>query len=443
MRVADVASPIARARANRYRSRIEERCQVYRTSPPDPERRAQQLDLLNAEWARVVREVPRFRRLRSEGLPGRFDSLEEFVECVPTMSRGSIQQDKGALTSESRKPEWMRITGGSTAQPVQMPAWKRELEATNPDMWAARSWYGISPTSRLFLLWGHSHLLGTGVAGWLRGRRREIADRLLGYLRFSAYDLRPEHMDAAARELLRFRPEYLLGYSVALDVLARTVAPAHREALRGIGVKVVVGAAESFPAPDSVSRLSDLFDCPVAMEYGSVETNLVAHTHPDGGYRVFWRSYLVEADGPDTRPPLRVTSLYPRAVPLVRYEIGDEIELWDPADARIGVTSFRRVLGRCNDYVLLPGGRPVHSEAITHAVRPCEAVRSYQVVQEGDRCELRYTADRPLTSDEEATVRRRLGRIEPGLERIPLTHVRELERTIAGKTPMILRRRGA
>src|SRR6185436_20087102 len=162
---ADVATPVARLRAGRYRARIEERERIYRAEPPAAERRARQLDLLNAEWQRVVRTVPWFRRLHAEGLPARFDSLEEFVARVPPMSRGTIQEHALALTSEERRPQWMRVTGGSTAQPVQIPAWKIELDATNPDLWSARGWYGIDPASRLFLLWGHSHLLGTGVTG--------------------------------------------------------------------------------------------------------------------------------------------------------------------------------------------------------------------------------------------------------------------------------------
>ena len=47
------------------------------------------------------------------------------------------------------------------------------------------------------------------------------------------------------------------------------------------------------------------------MEYGAVEAGLGAHTHPSGDYPVFWRSHIL-------------TSLYPRAFPLARYEIGSE-----------------------------------------------------------------------------------------------------------------------
>lgn len=430
----------------RFRSTFETRARrrrgaLYASAEDDRERVAIQLDLLNATWERTAATVPYFGRLRErQGLPARFDSLAEFVARLPVTSRATFQQHRTEMTSVERPHDLVRITGGSTAEPVQIPAWQSEFEFTKSDMWLARSWYGIDPHSRLFLLWGHSHLLGQGLRGWIAARRRSLSDHALGYRRFSAYDLREEALRRAAEDVLRFRPDYVIGYSVALDLFARANAD-RRNALRGVGVKLVLAAAEGFPAPDSEKRLSELFACPVGMEYGAVETGLVAHTHPDGGYRVFWRSYVVDAERVGDQHRLRVTSLYPRSVPLVRYELGDEIEPCQGAGHLVtSVFSFRRVLGRCNDYVELADGTLVHSEAFSHSVRSCASIRAYQVVQDGKGIHLFYQAGHELDGDDERGVRRRLGRIHEELGRIPIERVHELRRTIAGKTPMVIRR---
>src|SRR5262249_7387116 len=159
-----------------------------------------------------------------------------------------------------------------------------------------------------------------------------------------------------------------------------------------LGIKVVIGTSEGFPYPDSAARLSDTFGCPVVMEYGAVEALGIAYMHPTGGYRVFWHNYLAEAERRGASFVLRLTSLYPRSLPLVRYEIGDEVELAAGSpDHVVGLTRFERVLGRCNDYVSLRDGTLVHSEAFSHAVRPCAAIGSYQVVQRGDDVRLCFT----------------------------------------------------
>jgi phenylacetate-CoA ligase len=428
-----------RLRERRYHDEITVQQRSYEVEEP-AERRRQQLELLNAEWQRAVADVPYLERiLREHDLPARFTSLEEFAARVPVMTRDTLRREGKALASRSRPGDLVRMTGGSTASPVQIPAWSSEFTLGRADLWRVRGWYGITPASRLFMIWGHSHLLGTGLMGRWRGAYRRLSDRLLGYQRFSAYDLRPETLRRAADELLRFRPDYVLGYSVALDQFARANV-GRRDALRNAGVRAVIATAESFPAPDSGTRLGELLGCPVAMEYGAVETGLIAHTHPAGGYRVSWRSQLVEAEPSATGHRIRVTTLGPRCVPLVRYEIGDEIELAEPVSGlAVGVDSFARVIGRCNDYVPLADGAQIHSEAFSHALRPCAEIVSFQVAIGGPELRIRYVAGEELREARIGEIRERLRKIHPGLAAARLERVERLPQSVAGKTPMVVR----
>lgn len=413
----------------------------YASPPPPRERERTQLELLNRVWRDVRLHVSHYATLSRElGLPEQWESLEQFVELVPTSGRGTFQRQRERLVSTQRPPEKWIATGGSTAQPIQIPCWKSEVAATRPNQWLGRGWHGVAPGDRLFLLWGHSHLLGTGLRGWINARRRELQDRLLGYLRFSAYDISDEAMQAALESILAFRPSYIVGYSVALDRLERA-ASAHRARLRSLGIKVIIGTAECFPYDDSPRRLSDTFGCPVAMEYGAAEALGLAYTHPQGGYRFFWHTYLAEAERSGERWVLRLTSLYPRSLPLVRYEIGDEVELPPGSPDRVvGLTRFERLLGRCHDYIELADGTLVHSAAFDHVFRPCAAIRGYQVIQTGGDIRLRVTTTGDLPAEQEAGMRRRLAVVHADLEAVALERADALAQTPAGKTPMIIRR---
>jgi phenylacetate-CoA ligase len=429
-------------RRRRFRQAVAERAAALEVEPAEAERA--QLAALNAQWAETIRCVPYYRALASRReVPASFGSLAEFSATVPPSRRGEIRDGLADRTSDSPAPDFFRITGGTTAEPIQLPAWESERAHTSPDIWVARGWYGVDPGSRLFLLWGHSHLLGAGLGGKVNAWRRRVADSLLGYRRFSAYDLDTESLRQAADELIRFRPDYVLGYSVALDLFRQANAERAAE-LAAVQPRLVIAAAEGFPAADCMDRLAELFAAPVGMEYGSVETDLIAHTHPGGGFRVMWRTYILEADAPDEDGvcTVRVTSLYPRCFPLVRYEHGDRIERNAGDDAGT-VLRFRRVLGRSNDFVELQDGSRIHSEAFTHAVRPCEAVASYQVAVEGPLPRLRVVLRADLSEDMRRQIRARLGRIHPLLTAMPIDVVPRLEQTRAGKAPMILRRRPA
>jgi phenylacetate-CoA ligase len=419
-----------------------QRGEIYAETLSSAELQKTQLEAWNTEWNRIIRDVPYFSQLVQSGnLPKHFSSWLEFLERVPITSRAIVQKNGKQMASMSRRPDCYRTTGGSTAQPVQLPAWASEHNYTRPDLWLGRSWYGVRPDWRLFLIWGHSHLLGTGFKRRLNALKRETADRFLGYYRFSAYDLTNTSLRKCAEEMLKFQPNYLLGYSVALDRFARANQPLQAQ-LRSLGVRVAIGTAEGFPASDSKALLGGLLGCPIAMEYGAVETGVIAHTHPDGNYRVFWRNYFLEVERSPSESGghrLRITSLYPRCFPLVRYDIGDEIELCDADQETYSIDRFRAVLGRCNDYAELPDGTLIHSEAFTHAIRAASQVLAYQVVQDRGSIQIRLICDQPLSRDSVDYIRSRLKQVHPRLADAEIKRVPCLEQTIAGKIPMVVR----
>ena len=270
---------------------------------------------------------------------------------------------------------------------------------------------------------------------WLRAGK----DLLQNYVRHSAYDMSEPALRRALAHLSRARPDFVIGYSCYLDELARSAEDWCLPS-RPFALKLVIAAAEGFPASDSRARIEDLFQAPVAMEYGSVETGLIAHAHPDGDYRVFWHSYLLEYGG-DGEQEVFVTSLFPRCTPLFRYRLGDRFDLGEHATTTAGcsVLSFEGVLGRSNLPVVLPGGRTLHSESISHIVRGLPKVLGYQFVCAPDRVTLRVKTKGPLTDADVAAIRGTARRVDPQFgELLQVVSVSDLERTIAGKTPMVI-----
>lgn len=434
-------SALAHIRVRRLRHQILDNRNFYEREWLVDEVKQWQLEQFNREWESIRRDVPYFQRLcQRKGLPSQFGSWQEFMETVPITNRRTIQDNRAIIASRIRRPDFWRTTGGSTAEPVQIPAWKSELDFAAKDMWYARNWFGVSPSDKLFLLWGHSHLLGRGLKGWFNGAKRRLKDALLGYYRHSAYDLSRQSLRKAAEILLSFRPAYILGYAVALDRFARFNQDL-RAAFHKVRLKIAVATAESFPTSESAELVADVLGCPVVMEYGAVETGPLAHQRPDGYYSVFWRHYFVESCESTDVPgayEILITSLYPRCFPLIRYRLGDLISI-NPNEEH-SVQEFKTVIGRCNDYVVLPNGGVIHSEAFTHAIKDLAAISAYQVVQsaEGDIA-LKCVAATSIGSHETAEIRRRLDRINTGLAEIRLEWVESLDQTIAGKTRRVIR----
>jgi phenylacetate-CoA ligase len=417
---------------------IEWRLEEYGKPYGDEEVLGIQLALFNGCWRKMAQEIPFYRDLQRErGIPETIASWEEFLQVFPVVRREDIQKDRAAMTSTKRKPDCMRVTSGTTARPVQMPAWSCEFTHTRADRWMARTWYGIQPDDRGFLIW-NTQTLETGIKGAIDLLKQNLHDRAAGDCRISNYCISEEKLREGAQRLIKHRPDYIYACSMSMDAFARANARLE-EGLRALGIKAVIGASEAFPSRDSVRLIEELFGCPVAMEYGSVETGVMAHTHPEGPYGVFWRNYFIEAcdEGPGGASIVRVTSLYERCFPLVRYEIGDEIETLEEGE-KYGLRSFREVGGRMSSCIVLSDGTKMHAGAFPQCVRDTKEVLAFQVVQGRGNLTFNLLTEDNLPASVEERIRTRLCRIHPLLADIRIEAVDALMQTAAGKTPVVI-----
>lgn len=437
-----LATPIRELRSNRIRALVRLFAGPSAELADEDLIHHSQLERLNAVWNDACRFVPRFNSMHQKGLvPKEFESLDEFRDVVPIMTRDELRNSIEHFCNSNCPRAQLRSTGGSTAEPIRFPVCRAEIKMTANAAWLARSWIGIDPADRLFLLWGHSHLFGTGWKGWINRKKRGYSDRLLGYCRYSAYDMSELALKAAGERLIKFRPKWCLGYSVAWDRFA-DVNWEKRERIRELGIKIVIATAEAFPKPESREKIAELFGCPVLMEYGTVETGLLAQECEPHCYTVLWQNHILEVVENSEIPgkmDVVVTSLFPRCMPLIRYRIGDQIsgELESPF-----LTRFAAIGGRCNDFLELRCGKRIHSEAISHILRDLPEVRSFQAVQGEtgfDRLNLLLRGE--LTDELSRTIRQRLSKLDVSVANISIEKVTELQRSVAGKTPTVLRDR--
>ena len=399
-----------------------------------------QLARVNELWDWASRSIPYYRRLVENGLPRRFASLPQYVAAAPPLTREIIQDTDLPCWSRNPRPDSWRVTGGTTARRLQVPSWHREYDENRLDAWLGRSWYGVRPRHRLMLYWGHGRELGAGWRDRVDGWSRSVKDRLQNYRRHPGFDMSEAALEKAGRRLLETGAHFVLGYASYLDRLARANARLS-SAYAALGLKAVIGGAEGFPFEDSETRIGEVFRAPVGMEYGSEETGRVAHTHPDGGYRVFWKSHLLEYHpGPELQEVF-VTCLFRRCTPLFRYRLNDVYAVSDESRRAAGCSmlSFARVAGRSNRTIRLPDGRGLHPQAALYVVKSLSGVNGYQAVCRKDRVTLNVTVSRPLAEADVERARAAAHRIDPRFgASLKVREVAELERTAAGKTPPVL-----
>lgn len=408
------------------------RFDVSATDDTDTARR--QLEGVRTQWADAVADVPYYAQLVTAGqAPASLRDWSD-VAAIPVLTRRILQDRAPEFIRRSASPASFMTTAGSTGTPLRIGMNQAERDLMRVVKLSAWQAFGYVPSSRLFLIWGHAHLLGTGWRGRVNHLKRRVADAALGYRRVDAYHLSAASCEAYAEELIRFRPLGLIGYASALDLFARYTTR-FRDRFRSLGLRFVLSTAEAPPRPDTIALLADHFGSPVVQEYGGAEFGQVAfkaggepfETYSDLNYV---EVEAAEADEPQSRP-LLVTSLYARYLPLIRYRVGDGIE--DPDMMSHGhVRRFDGIAGRLNDIIQLGAGDAVHSVAVFHCIHQ-ERVHNIQMVLRDDGIEVCLVSSETDRAAMEARIRQRLTQVHPALAGVRFRYLEDLDTNRAGK----------
>jgi len=326
------------------------------------ENQSYQLERLRRILSRAGREIPYYRSLFAEIEfdPENLDSVGRLT-TLPLLDRETIRR----CGEEMRSPRAKRLgsiaqrTSGTSGSPIEFLADRHSQTLEFVYYWRHWSWAGYRLGDRFAEL-GSQHFLRRGkdeIAEWQPHLRR----LMLNSARVSA---------ATARELAgairRRRPRFLKGMPSAVFFLARAF---EEEGIRDIRFRAVFTNGEVI-TPQQRKAAESVFGCPVLDSYGHMERTAAISQCMHGGYHVVQDYGLLELLEPRTDGETVVaravgTSLHNWAMPLVRYDIGDEIELFpDPPPAcpcGRGFPLVKRIRGRSRDVIVTPDGRHLTS----------------------------------------------------------------------------------
>ena len=393
---------------------------------------------------RASQQVPYYRRTWGKTVDLPAEAAREALATLPFLTKRELQEAADELLSE-RRPRRVtsKTTGGSTGQAVTLlkdrHATAREMAAS----WLGYGWFGVRIGDRAVRFWGQP---------FTRRRRLRFAaaDFAMHRIRFSAFAFDTADLRAYWERCRRFRPDYLYGYVSMLDAFASHLIEVGIDG-RQLGLKLVVTTAEVLSDPQR-ARLHRAFGCPVQNEYGCGEVGPIAYECPRGALHLMSDHLLVELLGNGDRPAapgesgeVVVTDLANRAMPLVRYRLGDfAVAGTAPCLCGRGFPTLQRIWGRAYDFVETGDGRRFHGEFFMYLFEELRqqgrGIPQFQVVQEGP-ADLAIALLSPTEPSAELLSHLR-GRIERhlGPMRVAVTRVDRIERARSGKMAVIVNR---
>lgn len=356
---------------------------------PHDQMRAWQAARLAELVEHALRHVPYYRERLSTRSGGglRIRDMDE-LSALPVLSKDDVRDAGEAMFATDRERAVRTCaTSGSTGRPLVIAQDRVTEQWVRAAQRRAFRWFHVDPLEpRVFLL-------SAPQSGRVKLRARAI-DLATGRRLFQFHDLSPERMREVAAFIREYRPSFVTAYPSVLHRLCWVCAEDGID-LRDAGVRLLHTQSEAL-ADIHVESFRRVFgDVPVLNEYGCVEVGAMAHSCPHGRLHPAHDSVVVEVVDDDGRPVgpgesgrVLLTPLHARAMPLLRYDVGDRAVLAPedrcPCGRFAGLPLIERLDGRTFDRILGVGGR-VFSGGIVHfLVRKSGlvgALREYLAVQ--------------------------------------------------------------
>jgi phenylacetate-CoA ligase len=360
--------------------------ELLRTQFEPPERiRGRQWEKILSLVDHARRTTPFWRsRLHDAGLASeKLRSFDDFL-AAPILTKADLRAHAAEMLSEPYRGATLqrKQTSGSTGTSVAIVVDEDAQQFKRACTLRSDEWSGWRLGERVAALWGNPEYL---QHGW-RGRLRNTLLQRTIYLDTLKFDEAAIARFATALE--RRPPSLLFGHAHSLYLFAEFLRNRRRFAARPRGI-----ISTSMVLHDWERRaIEEVFQCPVTNRYGCEEVSLIAcqcerhkgmHINADGIYLEVLRS-----DGTPCRPgepgAIVVTDLMNRAMPMIRYQVGDMGVLSDqPCPCGRGLPLLERVEGRIADYVVTRRGELISGISLTeNFALLVPAVAQLQIVQE-------------------------------------------------------------
>lgn len=355
--------------------------------PPETVRK-RQTERLRAILEHAYQTVPFWHRRFEENHLNPSDiQTPEDLQKLPLLTKTDLRTRLDDMIS-SEYPDRSKLhlnkTSGSTGVAVVVYSDEDCAQFKRGAVLRSDEWTGWRLGERIAAIWGNPKLR----SDWKGRLRNFLLERYYVYLDTLKMD--EDAMRTFAKTLVRKQPGMLFGHAHSLYLFAMFLKRKMPEIrIRPHGILSTCMVLHDFER----ALIEEVFQCKATDRYGCEEVSLIAsQCERHEGLHVNSDSLLVELIDNNDRPitevatPGRivVTDLWNRAMPMIRYEVGD-MALWSEKACSCGRTlpTFSQIEGRVADYVITNKGEYVSGISLTENFACLvSGIAQLQIIQE-------------------------------------------------------------
>ncbi|MBZ9652710.1 phenylacetate--CoA ligase family protein [Psychroflexus montanilacus] len=385
-------------------------------------------------------EIVQFHLNNNRGYSEFFETKKfESWDDIPVMTKADLQKPLADRLSMgySTSKVFVNKTSGSSGNPFIFAKDKYAHALT----WAHIIWlyqqHGIDMNSSLEARF-------YGIPKDFKGYQKErLKDLLANRHRFDIFDL-SEHNLHKFLELFQKKPfDYINGYTSSIVLFAKFLKE-QNIVLKSVcpTLKLCITTSEMLFEKDR-KLLENQLGVKVVNEYGASELDVIAFENTKGEWQLNNKTLYVEiVDDYGFALPngeegnIVITSLYNRAHPFIRYQIGDRGVIDEASTDSNQI--LKSLTGRTNEFALLPSGKKVPALSFYYVtksvIEDSGLVKEIKIIQEDlSKFAILYKAETELDQTQKQKI---IYAVETYLEKgLSITFERkdELERSKSGK----------
>lgn len=358
---------------------------------------------------------------------------------LPIMTKATFQKPLASRLSKgfSLKNVYVNKTSGSSGDPFVFAKDKFCHALTWTNIIHRFGSFGIDFNTSL-----QARFYGIPL-DFIGNTKERIKDFLSHRYRFTIFDLSDIVLEKVLTKFQTKKFDYINGYTSSIVLFAKflqqkntvlkTVCPT---------LKCCIVTSEML-FEDDKALMETYFGVPIINEYGASELDVIAFQNQDGDWQVNSETLYVEiVDDKNTALPygkegrIVITSLYNKAHPFIRYDIGDIGILDEKSTLKKPI--LKKLIGRTNDIATLPSGKKSPGLTfyyITKSIIEDDGnVKEFIIIQSKiDTFDIEYVSQTALTESQTVTIEKAITTyLESGLN-FTFTRKATLQRSKSGK----------
>jgi phenylacetate-CoA ligase len=366
------------------------------------------LERLKKVISRAALHVPFYRDYfaREHLSAADFRSLSD-LKLLPIITREDLRRDPMRFVADDIPADRLlyETTSGSTGAPIKVFYTKDDLRRHYLFFQRLRDMSGVRRGMRRITF--NSRVIMDPARKRPPYWRYDLSENSW---HFSNYHLTPETIGLYCQKIIQVNPEEIVSYPSSLHQIGRYILDQGLPRLHP--VSIIVSGENLLPEHQSV--IEQAFQCHVTDQYGCTEKTIFVHKCHEGHFHIHNDYSIVEVLNSagqaitDGFGDVTTTSLFNETMPLIRYQIGDLVEL----DSRISCTcglpfpTFKGIVGRKDDFILTPSGKRIYRLAIWEGM---DSVVASQLVQHApNKLEVRIVRDSNYSQADEDHILTRL-----------------------------------